>query len=178
VNLDRNLANPALYLDCMQFMLAPFPLGGDPFLDGDPAKAAHVMNNSWGCPSIEGCDPNALLYATDNLRYAGIFVVVSTGNDGPSCETVASPLSLYESVFSVGAVDQFGNMADFSSRGPVIADGSGRIKPDIVAPGVEILSSFAERHVCFHQRHIDGGTARCRRGGVDLVCPASPDRRY
>ncbi len=45
VNLDRNLANPALYLDCMQFMLAPFPHGGDPFKDGDPTKAAHVLNN-------------------------------------------------------------------------------------------------------------------------------------
>ena len=45
VNLDRNLANPALYLDCMQFMLAPFPIGGDPFVDGDPTQAAHVMNN-------------------------------------------------------------------------------------------------------------------------------------
>lgn len=142
VNLDRNLANPALYLDCMQFMLAPFPLDGDPFSDGDPTKAAHVLNNSWGCPSIEGCDPNALLVAADNLRHAGIFVVVSTGNDGPSCETVASPLSLYESVFSVGALDQFGNLADFSSRGPVTVDGSGRIKPDIVAPGVDILSAF------------------------------------
>lgn len=141
-NLDRNLANPALYLDCMQFMLAPFPLGGDPFSDGDPTKAAHVLNNSWGCPTIEGCDPNALLFAADNLRHAGIFVVVSTGNDGPSCETVASPLSLYESVFSVGALDQFGNLADFSSRGPVTVDGSGRIKPDIVAPGVDILSAF------------------------------------
>ena len=144
VNLDRNLANPALYLDCMQFMLAPFPLGGDPLFDGDPTKAVHVMNNSWGCPSIEGCDPNALLYAADNLRHAGIFVVVSTGNDGPSCETVESPLSLYDSVFSVGAIDQFGNMADFSSRGPVTADGSGRNKPDIVAPGVDIMSSLPE----------------------------------
>ncbi|GFJ80285.1 hypothetical protein Phou_044650 [Phytohabitans houttuyneae] len=27
VNLDRNLGNPARYLDCMQFMLAPFPFG-------------------------------------------------------------------------------------------------------------------------------------------------------
>jgi subtilisin family serine protease len=142
VNLDRNLGNPALYLDCMQFMLAPFPLGGDPFLDGDPTQAAHVLNNSWGCPSIEGCDPNALLFAAENLRHAGIFVAVSTGNDGPSCETVASPLSLYDSVFSVGAIDQFGNMADFSSRGPVIADGSGRVKPDIAAPGVDILSAM------------------------------------
>jgi subtilisin family serine protease len=144
VNLDRNLANPALYLDCMQFMLAPFPQDGDPFKDGDPTKAAHVLNNSWGCPEIEGCDPTSLLPAADNLRHAGIFVVVSTGNDGPSCETVASPLSLYDSVFSVGAIDQFGNMADFSSRGPVTVDGSGRVKPDIVAPGVEILSSLPD----------------------------------
>ena len=144
VNLDRNLANPALYLDCMQFMLAPFPIGGDPFLEGDPTQAAYVLNNSWGCPDLEGCDLNALLFAADNLRYAGIFVVVSTGNDGPNCETVESPLSLYDSVFSVGAIDQFGNMADFSSRGPVVVDGSGRIKPDIVAPGVDILSSLPE----------------------------------
>ncbi len=142
VNLDRNLGNPALYLDCMQFLFAPFPQGGDPLKDGDPTRGAHVFNNSWGCPEIEGCDPNALLYAADNLRAAGIFVVVSTGNDGPNCETVASPLSLYDSVFSVGAIDQFGNMADFSSRGPVTADGSKRIKPDIAAPGVEIFSSL------------------------------------
>jgi subtilisin family serine protease len=85
-----------------------------------------------------------LKVAADNLRYAGIFVVVSTGNDGPNCETVASPLSLYDSVFSVGAIDQYGDMADFSSRGPVTADGSGRMKPDIAAPGVEILSALPE----------------------------------
>ncbi len=143
-NLERNLGNPALYLDCMQFMLAPFPLGGDPFVDGDPTQAAHVLNNSWGCPSIEGCDPDALLVAAENLRLAGIFVVASAGNDGPNCETVVSPLSLYDSVFSVGAIDRFGNMAEFSSRGPVTADGSGRVKPDIVAPGVDILSAFPD----------------------------------
>jgi len=141
-NLVRNLANPALYLDCMQFMLAPFPQDGDPFIDGDPRRAADVLNNSWGCPELEGCDANSLKAAADNLRAAGIFVVVSTGNDGPLCNTVNAPLSLYDSAFSVGAMDEFGNMADFSSRGPVNADGSGRIKPDIVAPGVNILSSL------------------------------------
>ena len=141
-NLVRNLANPALYLDCMQFMLAPFPQGGDPLVDGDPTLAADVLNNSWGCPEIEGCDPNALLPAANHLRDAGIFVAVSAGNDGPACNTVADPLSLYDSVFSVGAIDRFGEMAFFSSRGPVLADGSGRIKPDIVAPGVEILSAL------------------------------------
>ncbi len=173
VNLDRNLANPALYLDCMQFMLAPFPHGGNPFKDGDPTKAAHVLNNSWGCPTLEGCDPNALLYASDNLRYAGIFVVVSTGNDGPNCETVESPLSLYDSVFSVGAMDQFGDMADFSSRGPVTADGSDRTKPDIVAPGVDILSSTPEgTYASF------GGTSMAGphvAGVVALIWSAQPE---
>jgi subtilisin family serine protease len=141
-NLNRNLANPALYLDCMQFMLAPFPLGGDPLKDGDPTKAADVLNNSWGCPELEGCDPEALVAAADHLRDAGIFVVVSAGNDGPNCSTINAPLSLYDSVFSVGAVDQSGTVAYFSSRGPVTADGSGRMKPDIVAPGVGVLSAL------------------------------------
>ncbi len=36
VNLDRNLGNPAAYLDCLQFMLAPFPPGGDPFRQAGP----------------------------------------------------------------------------------------------------------------------------------------------
>jgi len=142
MNLERGLANPAFYLDCMQFMLAPFPQGGDPFVDGDPLRAADVLNNSWGCPEIEGCDPNALLAAANHLRDAGIFVVVSTGNDGPNCSTVNAPLSLYDSVFSVGAIDRNGNVTEFSSRGPVIADGSNRIKPDIVAPGRDILSAL------------------------------------
>ncbi len=141
-NLVRNLANPALYLDCMQFMLAPFPQDGDPFVDGDPTRAADVLNNSWGCPEIEGCDPNALLPAVDNLHAAGIFVVVSTGNDGPNCSTVTAPPALYDSAFSVGAIDQFGNIAPFSSRGPVTVDDSGRMKPDIVAPGVDIFSAL------------------------------------
>lgn len=141
-NLARNLASPALYLDCMQFMLAPFPQDGDPLRDGDPTLAADVLNNSWGCPELEGCDPNALLTAANHLRDAGIFVVVSTGNDGPNCSTVDAPLSLYDSVFSVGAIDRSGDIAFFSSRGPVTADGSGRMKPDIAAPGVDILSSL------------------------------------
>jgi subtilisin family serine protease len=125
----------------MQFMLAPFPQNGDPFVDGDPTRAADVLNNSWGCPEIEGCDPNSLLNAANNLRAAGIFLAVSAGNDGPNCSTVNAPLSLYDSVFSVGAIDRSGNIADFSSRGPVNADDSGRIKPDIAAPGVDVFSS-------------------------------------
>jgi len=144
VNLARNLGNPALYLDCMQFMLAPFPFGGDPFIDGDPALGAHVINNSWGCPDIEGCDPTSLESGMRALRAAGLFIVASAGNDGPFCRSLNTPHATYEEVFSVGAIDQFGSLAIFSSIGPVTKDGSNRTKPDIVAPGVNILSSMPD----------------------------------
>jgi hypothetical protein len=140
-NLARPLGNPALYLDCMQFMLAPFPQNGNPLKDGEPTLGAYVINNSWGCPEMEGCDPNSLLYAVINMRAAGIFVVASAGNDGPFCASLNTPPALYQDAFSVGAIDSGGQLAFFSSIGPVTADGSNRIKPDIVAPGVDVISS-------------------------------------
>ncbi len=177
-NLNRNLANPALYLDCMQFMLAPFPLDGNPFTDGDPTRAADVLNNSWGCPEIEGCDPNALLPAADNLRDAGIFVVVSTGNDGPNCSTVTAPLSLYDSVFSVGAIDQFGNMADFSSRGPVIVDELRTHEAGYLRARCEYFLCVTRRSIWICQRHIHGGTSHCGCGRAVMVSGSKPDRRH
>ena len=143
VNLARNLGNPALYLDCMQFMLAPFPQNGDPLRDGRPELGAHVLNNSWGCPPVEGCDPESLLPAVAALRSAGVFVVASAGNEGSGgCGSVSAPIALYDPVYSVGAVSEGGTLAPFSSIGPVEVDGSGRIKPDIAAPGVDVLSSY------------------------------------
>ncbi len=142
VNLARNLGNPALYLDCMQFMLAPFPQNGDPLRDGDPSRGAHVINNSWGCPEIEGCDATSLYYGVRNLRLAGIFVVASAGNDGPACNSLNTPPAIYDEAFSVGAIDSTGQIAFFSSIGPVTSDGSQRVKPDIMAPGVDVFSSM------------------------------------
>lgn len=141
-NLARGLGTPPLYLDCMQFMLAPFPLDGDPLADGGPAFGAHVINNSWGCPDVEGCDPGSLRHAVSSLRAAGVFVVASAGNEGEQCGSVNSPIALYDEAFSVGAVNQDGQIASFSSRGPVTVDGSSRTKPDIMAPGVGVLSSY------------------------------------
>ncbi|HMD90813.1 MAG TPA: S8 family serine peptidase [Anaerolineaceae bacterium] len=143
VNLARNLGNPAYYLNCWQFMLAPFPENGDPFRDGDVTRGAEILNNSWGCPTVEGCDPTTFLPAVKALRDAGIFVVVSAGNSGLSgCGTVEDPPSIYDQVMTVGAIDGSGQLADFSSLGPVKVDGSNRVKPDLVAPGVDVLSSF------------------------------------
>src|SRR4029079_5078010 len=142
VNLARNLANPPLYLTCMQFMLAPWPQGADPLTAGDPPRAAHVINNSWGCPPLEGCDARSLGPAVAALRAAGIFVVASAGNEGPRCGSVSDPIAIYPDAFSVGAVDSSGALVSFSSRGPVTVDGSNRVTPDITAPGADVFSSL------------------------------------
>jgi subtilase family protein len=137
VNLDRNMGNPAYYLDCLQFMLAPFAPGGDAF-HGDPTRAADVLTNSWGCPTVEGCDLDALEPAVDALTAAGIFFVAAAGNEGPRCGSIDDAPAPYAATFTVGAVDRNRKIADFSSRGPVV----GESKPDIVAPGVDILSAL------------------------------------
>jgi hypothetical protein len=141
-NLVRNIGNPPDYLHCMQFMLAPFPLGGDPLHDGDPARAADISTNSWGCPPIEGCDQESLLPATRALRAAGIFFVVAAGNEGPACDSLQTPPGNYASAFSVGAIDFSGDLAGFSSRGPVTLSADGRSGPTVLAPGVDVLSAW------------------------------------
>jgi len=172
VNLARNLANPPLYLKCMQFMLAPWPQSGDPLRSGDPTRAAHVINNSWGCPPLEGCDAQVLGPAVAALRAAGIFVVASAGNEGPFCASIREPLALYAGAFSVGAVNASGHVAMFSSRGPVTVDGSNRLKPDLSAPGEDVLSALP-----FNAYGQESGTSMAGPhvvGAVALMWSANP----
>jgi subtilisin family serine protease len=137
-NMRRGFGNPGSYAECTEFFLAPYPHGGDPFTDGDVGWAPHVVNNSWGCPEIEGCEPETLRPAVEALRAAGIMMVVSAGNEGPACGTVTSPPANYEAAFSVGATDNGGHVVGFSSRGPV----DGLLKPDVTAPGFRVRSSL------------------------------------
>jgi subtilisin family serine protease len=141
--MQRGLGNPASYTDCMEFFLAPYPLGGNAFTEGDVSKAPDLVNNSWGCPNIEGCDDTILEPATAALQAAGMMMIVSAGNDGPACATANEPPARYDTVFSVGASSQLGGIIGFSSRGPVGTAGqSPLLKPDITAPGDNIRSSL------------------------------------
>ncbi|MGI5213100.1 S8 family serine peptidase [Plantactinospora sp. CA-290183] len=138
VNLDRNLGSPARYLDCLQFMLAPFPAGADPLVDGRPERAPQVLTNSWGCPPVEGCATETLRPATAALAAAGIYFVAAAGNTGPYCGSIDDPPAPYAEVFTVGAVDRDRRVTTFSSRGPAAG---GAAKPDVVAPGADVLSA-------------------------------------
>ena len=151
----RSLLDPVLgvgtvptYMDCMEWQLAPYP-EGDPDA-ADPAMGPDVISNSWGC--LEACAPPVLKATNDAIYEAGQVQVVSAGNDGQgtvegeggeaSCSTLAFPLSVYESSFTVGANDVSDEMASFSSLGPVLSDASMRLKPNVTAPGVDTRSSL------------------------------------
>ncbi|HSJ88362.1 MAG TPA: S8 family serine peptidase [Anaerolineales bacterium] len=139
-NMDANVGRPSTYIECMQFFLAPTDLNGN---NPDPSKRPDAVGNSYGCPASELCTANSLLTAMDNLRAAGIFMATSAGNSGSACSTVTDPPALYDSAITVGATGfQTNTIASYSSRGPVTADGSNRKKPDLVAPGSSIRSSY------------------------------------
>lgn len=174
VNLARNLGNPAVYLNCMQFMLAPYPQGGDAFTDGDTTKGAMIVNNSWGCPLVEGCDMVTFEQAAKAMETAGIFMAVAAGNTGYyGCGSITDPLAIYSEVFTVGSIKSNGELSDFSSLGPVTFDGSGRTKPDLLAPGEGIVIAFPG-----NQYTIGKGTSYAAphvAGVVALMWSANPE---
>lgn len=141
-NMEGGWGTPATYSECFQWFVAPTDLSGQ---NPNPNLAPHVINNSWSCPPSEGCtSPEILRTVVENVRAAGIVVVVSAGNSGPSCSTVSTPAAIYDTSFSVGATNSSDDIASFSSRGPVTIDGSNRLKPDISAPGVGVRSSYPD----------------------------------
>jgi subtilisin family serine protease len=139
--MDKGAGTPARYIECMEFFLAPYPVGGSPS-HGDPTKAPDITINSWACPTPEGCSVNTLQSAVEAQAAAGIMMVVAAGNSGSACANLKDPPSFYAASYTVGALNTgTDSVAFFSSRGPVTVDGSGRMKPDITAPGTNTRSA-------------------------------------
>ncbi len=140
-NMERGYGKPSTYIECFEWFLAPTDVNNE---NPDPTRSPHVINNSWGCPPKEGCNATnweVMERVVDNLKAAGIFVVSSAGNSGSGCGSVDDPPAMFENAFSVGASRINDTIAGFSSRGPVLVDGSGRLKPNVVAPGAGVRSA-------------------------------------
>ncbi len=103
-------------------------------------SGAKVVSMSLGDPSAvaDGSDPMAQAVDALSDQYGTLFVIAS-GNAGP--QTVSSP-GTAASALTVGAVDKADALAYFSSTGPVT--GTGALKPDLVAPGVDITAARSE----------------------------------
>ncbi|HMI79986.1 MAG TPA: S8 family serine peptidase, partial [Ferruginibacter sp.] len=110
-----------------------------------------VTNNSYTTAN-DSCAGNSKYdvvsnYADNQMRdYEKVLHVFSAGNDGRttcspfpiSFATIKTGYQCAKNVLTVGAIDSFYLIADFSSRGPVQ---DGRIKPEIVATGVNVFST-------------------------------------
>jgi subtilisin family serine protease len=114
--------------------------------DGNPATddEVDIINMSLGAlPTAESPADEAV----DNATEAGILSVVAAGNQGMYISndpyggpyrTISSP-GTAPSALTVGACDSTDWVAAFSSRGPDRIHFA--IKPEVVAPGVDILST-------------------------------------
>ena len=110
----------------------------DPDKDANTADFPRVINNSW---RSDGAPDQELFYrAISAWEAAGIFVVFSAGNSGPNDKTITHPHE-HPYVVAVAATDENGKVTDFSSRGPAIFQGKTVQKPDISAPGKDVISS-------------------------------------
>ncbi|MCR3750306.1 Serine protease, subtilisin family [Lentzea californiensis] len=105
------------------------------------ASKADVVNMSLGtnAPS-DGTDLVSQAVNRLTAEHGALFVVSAGNSGGP----VASPAAA-DAALTVGAVDRTDKLADFSSRGPRVGDGA--IKPDITAPGVDIVAAKAKNGV-------------------------------
>ena len=135
------------------------------------ADGMNVINFSGGEPEIEP-SRDIVARALDAAAAAGVVPVVAAGNDysDVGAGSVSSPANSARAI-AVGAVEIGGTPAtrthaEFSSVGPTAI--SLRLKPDVAAPGVDVLSSvpgggFAEfSGTSMAAPHVAGAAALLR----------------
>jgi subtilisin family serine protease len=139
---------PSAYLGNYKALTIPTPEFG---LDGNSAEIAaaieaavsdgmNVINLSLGEPEVEPTH-DIVVTAINNAAAAGVVPVIAAGNDFDTFGygSVSSPANARDAI-AVAAVTANGAIADFSSAGPTPV--SLAMKPDVSAPGVDVLSSL------------------------------------
>ncbi len=141
--------------------------------DHQKEKNIRVLSMSLGTDANRLSTNDAMIRGVEALWDRGITVVVAAGNAGPKPSTITSP-GVSSKVITVGAVDDKrtpdisdDTIAEFSSRGPV----GMRIKPDIVAPGVKVISVNTDKEYKSGQRNILAKVPYTTMSGTSVATP-------
>lgn len=142
------------------------------------ATPCQVVNLSLGAHATLSYQDDVLAQAAAALVDRGKVVVAAAGNSGPAPQTIATP-AIHPKLIAVGAADDrvAGRppvVASFSSRGPAPSDHAAgdeeAMKPDLVAPGVEIVAASAGGAVVSADANNPSGYYRAM-SGTSMAAP-------
>ena len=109
--------------------------------------AAFIHSNSWGFPTLMGRYTTTSVrvdqYVWDNPDFLPVFSAGNSGGQTGIASSVISPGTAKNALtvgssYNLDSSSAIDVLANNSGRGPVL---DGRVKPDIVAPGVSIYST-------------------------------------
>ena len=128
--------------------------------DNQDAYNIRVINLSLNSSVVESYHTSPLDAALEVLWFNGIVVVVSAGNNGDGDDNgILYPPANDPFVITVGATDDRDTvdtnddvLAPFSAYGTTEA---GFTKPDILAPGTDIISLLAKKNCVLDKQHPD-----------------------
>jgi len=136
------------------------------FCPDDFAYGTYIHSDSWGNDKEKGSYTYES-YWLDKIacEHPELLIVIAAGNDGPNAKTVSAPatakncLTVGNTYSNRGGADPT-QIANDSSRGPCP---DGRIKPELAAPGQDILSTHSS---------MDGETGwYCEKSGTSMATP-------
>jgi serine protease AprX len=131
-----------------------------------------VINLSLGSQATTSCEDDPVCQIVEKAWREGIVVCAAAGNDGPESGSIGSP-GIAPSIITVGAMDDKNTInrsddtiASFSSRGPTI---DGLVKPDVVAPGVDVISLRSPNS--YLSKQIGGSGPYVSMSGTSMATP-------
>ena len=124
-------------------------------IDNKDTYGIRILNLSLGSEATLSYKNDPVCQAVGKAWQAGLVVCAAAGNSGPEERTINSP-GIHPDIITVGALNNIDPespegsvVADFSSRGPT---GDGLAKPDVLAPGVGIVSLRSPKSTVDKQR--------------------------
>lgn len=134
-----------------------------------------IINMSLGGPVFDSYRNDPVALSVGKAVEAGLVAAVAGGNSGPKPSTIGTPGN-HPQAFTVGALNDKGTLtradddvAGFSSRGPTSVDGL--VKPDILAPGVNITAANAPGSALDRANVPHVGTGYITISGTSMATP-------